>query len=90
MQTLEYVDYAVQRDAATIAKFLGRIASHSEKLALWRMDSNANPFPKPVGKDSKWPAYEAAGRIIRTLNLDIHASSVETLAVVLGKALAAR
>ena len=90
MQTVDYDTYAVQRDAATIARFLSRIASHSEKLAAWRLDSNSNPFPKPVSKDSKWPAYEAAGRIIRTLNLDMYASSVEDLAVVLGKALAAR
>lgn len=90
MQTMEYVNYAVQRDAATIAKFLSRVASHSEKLAMWHMDSDKYPFPKPIGKDAKWPAYEAAGRIVRTLNLDIHASSVEALAIVLGKALAAR
>jgi hypothetical protein len=90
MQTIEYDVYAVQRDAATIARFLSRLASHSEKLAAWRLDSNANPFPKPIGKDAKWPAYEAAGRIIRTLNINCYATSVEDLAIVLGKALAAR
>lgn len=90
MKTLDYETYAIQRDAAVIARFLNRVADHSHKLAAWELDSTTNPFPKPLAKDSKWAAYEAAGRIIRTLNLNIYATSVRDLAIVLGEALAAR
>lgn len=89
MQTISYDTYALRRDANIVAKFVARMASHREKLALWQLDSNTNPFPRPVGKDSKWPAYEAAGRIERQLGLDTHASSVPELARTLAKALEA-
>lgn len=84
----DYESYAIQRDAATIAKFLSRVASHSEKLELYKRGTGE--FPRPIGKDAKWPAYEAAGRIIRSLQINCYATSVEDLAIVLGKALAAR
>lgn len=87
MQTVDFDYYALRRDVATVAKFVGRMAAHREKLALWRLDSVQHPFPKPPGKDSKWPAYEAAGRIERQLELGTHAGSVPDLARLVGRAM---
>lgn len=87
MQTVSFDHYALRRDVATIAKFVGRMASHREKLALWQMDSVKYSFPSPPSKSSKWPAYEAASRIERELGLETHASSVPELASLLGVAL---
>jgi hypothetical protein len=87
MQTVNYDHYALRRDVATIAKFINRMVQHREKLALWQLDSNLHKFPSPPSKDSKWPAYEAASRIERTLNLTTHAGSVPELASLLGEAL---
>ena len=87
MQTVSFDHYALRRDVATIAKFISRMSAHREKLALWQLDSVAHPFPVPPSKNSKWPAYEAASRIERTLSLSSHASSVPELAALLGEAL---
>lgn len=87
MQTVDYAHYAMRRDVAAVAKFINRMASHREKLALWQMDSVRYSFPSPPSKSSKWPAYEAASRIERTLGLENHASSVPELAALLGKAM---
>lgn len=83
----DYTSYALRRDANTIAKFIGRMTSHREKLALYKIDPKIHAFPRPLGKDSKWPAYEAASRIERALGLGTRASSVPELAEVLSKAL---
>ena len=87
MQTVSYDHYALRRDVNTIAKFIGRMTAHREKLALWQFDSVQYPFPKPPSKDSKWPAYEAAGRIERQLGLSTHAGSVPQLAALLSEVL---
>lgn len=85
----EYESYALRRDALVISKFVSKIATHREKLALHKMDPSRYEFPRPVSKNAKWPAYEAAGRIVRTLELDMHASSVPDLARVLAVAMEA-
>ena len=78
--------YFVARDADVIAKFLSKITAHKYKLELYK---NGNgEFPRPVPKNAKWPAYEAASRIERALNLDTHAHSVPDLASVLSTAIA--
>lgn len=88
MQTVDFDYYALRRDVATVAKFVNRMAVHREKLALWRLDSVQHPFPKPPGKDSKWPAYEAAGRIERSLELGTTpCQSVPDLARLVGRAM---
>lgn len=87
MQTVGYDYYALRRDVATVAKFVNRMASHREKLALWQMDSTQHSFPAPVAKNAKWPAYEAASRIERTLELGTHAGSVPDLARLVGRAM---
>ena len=83
----DYEKYALRRDANTVAKFIGRMAAHREKLALH--DMGLAEFPKPPSKNSKYPAYEAAGRIERTLGLEHRAFSVPELAVTLSKAMEA-
>lgn len=87
MQTVSYEHYSLRRDVATIAKFVNRMASHREKLALWQMDSVKYLFPSPPSKSSKYPAYEAARSIELALGLETHASSVPELAALLGEAL---
>lgn len=87
MQTVNYDHYAIRRDVATIAKFVNRMASHREKLAAHQLPNSTVPFPSPPSKNSKYPAYEAASRIERTLNLDTHAGSVPELAALLAEAL---
>lgn len=87
MDTTEYANYALIRDAGTIAAFVTKVANHRTKLALYK--AGTGEFPRPIGKNAKWPAYEAAGRIERTLELGTHAGSVPELAALVGVALAA-
>lgn len=87
MQTVNYDYYALRRDVATVAKFVNRMAAHREKLALWQLDSKLHKFPSPPSKDSKWPAYEAASRIEKVLELGTHAGSVPDLARLVGRAM---
>lgn len=88
--TVDYDHYAIRRDASTIAKFVARMASHREKLAHYQLvDGKGVKFPMPPSKNSKWPAYEAAGRIERTLGLTTHASSVPELTELLAVAMTA-
>lgn len=85
--SVDFDYYALRRDVATVAKFVNKMAAHREKLALWRFNSTEHPFPSPVGKNAKWPAYEAASRIERQLELGTHASSVPDLARLVGRAM---
>lgn len=79
--------YSLSRDADTIAKFVGRCMGWEYKYQLYK--AGTGEFPRPISKTSKWPAYEAASRIERTLKLDTHASSVPELAALLGVAFTA-
>lgn len=83
----DYESYALRRDADTVAKFVGRMTSHRLKLEMY--ERGQADFPKPPSKNSKYPAYEAAGRIIQTLGLDMNVSSVPEMALVLSKAMEA-
>lgn len=80
---MDYNEYAMVRDASTIAKFVAKIAAHKEKLAYHKLGHGE--FPRPVSKNAKWPAYEAARRLEKALGLDTHASSVPELAELVGK-----
>lgn len=84
---MDYNAYALRRDAATVAKFITRMAKHREDLAIYQMNPSTAKFPRPPAKDAKWPAYEAAGRIVKELNLDIYVKSVPDMALVLTEAL---
>lgn len=86
MAEYDYTYYADRRDANTIAKFVAKMMAWNEKYALYKNGSGG--FPRPIGKNAKWPAYEAASRLERSLGLDTHASSVPELAALVGVALA--
>lgn len=86
---MDYNAYALRRDAATVSKFITRMVKHREDLALHTLHPQTHKFPSPPSKNSKWPAYEAAGRIVAQLDLDIYVDSVPTMAIVLSKALEA-
>lgn len=75
--------YFIARDADIIAKFLSKVSAHSYRLELYRLGTGE--FPRPIGKNAKWPAYEAAGRIERALGVE-RANSVPGLARVLAAA----
>lgn len=79
--------YFIARDADTIAKFCSKIAAWNYKYELYKINPETNPLPKATRKNDKWPAYEAASRIERTLELPIHASSVPELAATLAAAI---
>ncbi len=79
--------YFIARDADTIAKFVAKIAAWNYKYELYKVEGGE--LPRPVAKNAKWGAYEAASRIERTLGLETHASSVPELAQVAGAAIAA-
>lgn len=83
----DYESYALRRDADTVAKFVGRMTSHRLKLALYK-EGQGN-FPKPPSKNSKYPAYEAAGRIVKTLGMDMYVGSVPDMTLVLSRAMEA-
>lgn len=83
----DYESYALRRDADTVAKFVSRMTSHRLKLALYK-EGQAD-FPKPPSKNSKYPAYEAAGRIVKTLGLDMYVGSVPEMTLVLSRAMEA-
>lgn len=85
--TMSYEDYSLRRDVNVIAKFVGRMTAHREKLALWRMDSDRYPFPRPPAKDSKWESYGAAHRLEKHFGLETHAGSVPELAALLAEVL---
>lgn len=84
---MDYNAYALRRDAATVSKFITRIVKHREDLAIYQMNPSTAKFPRPLGKDAKWPAYEAAGRIVRELNLNIYVQSVSDMTLVLAEAM---
>lgn len=77
--------YFIARDADTIAKFISRKAKWELQYALYTAGNGE--FPRPIGKNAKWPAYEAASRIERALGLEKHAGSVPELAETLSAAM---
>jgi hypothetical protein len=80
--------YVLARDADIIAKFVSRITKWNYSYQLHKVDPQ-NPMPRVIGKDAKWPAYEAAGRIERALGITRRTNSVSGLAEIVGAAITA-
>lgn len=80
---MEINKYTLSRDVDIIAKFISRITAWELAYEIYKANNTAK-LPRHIGKDAKWPAYEAAGRIERMLGLEIGAHSVPDLAKVLG------